>query len=420
MTSNVRVRSFALLGVLAATGACVDSATAPMTTRALMRRDVSVTTPRRGPTRFANSIKYRDKGKKNARAFAGTASLEVRALLGIDGNTTLDVATGTIDNPDASRLLNKIQVKQYAPNGTLQTTSNYKDLSAPTYQATLAGRVRGSKLGVQGTVIGVDGKHSDVISATETVKLRPDVSVDRVIAPVQARLETPIQISALITENNGDVGAFTDCVLAVDGVDVGRGNGIWVDAGRSVSCVFNHIFTTKGTYQLSVRAVSVNPGDWDVSNNSATQAINIIVPNDFTWFGSYFNLRDYVGTKLSEGFYIFRDDGSRTDYRVLENWRHANNWGSNIGGHLPLMNGPLTFALHDEIDGQVLTDYQFDPATALRQQFTNSYEDPDLGTVDIHFDCFDQFRLESIVFEGVTVQVSPAFVRVCSQVQTTA
>ena len=420
MTSNVRVRSFALLGVLAATGACVDSATAPMTTRALMRRDVSVTTPRRGPTRFANSIKYRDKGKKNARAFAGTASLEVRALLGIDGNTTLDVATGTIDNPDASRLLNKIQVKQYAPNGTLQTTSNYKDLSAPTYQATLAGRVRGSKLGVQGTVIGVDGKHSDVISATETVKLRPDVSVDRVIAPVQARLETPIQISALITENNGDVGAFTDCVLAVDGVDVGRGNGIWVDAGRSVSCVFNHIFTTKGTYQLSVRAVSVNPGDWDVSNNSATQAINIVVPNDFTWFGSYFNLRDYVGTKLSEGFYIFRDDGSRTDYRVLENWRHANNWGSNIGGHLPLMNGPLTFALHDEIDGQVLTDYQFDPATALRQQFTNSYEDPDLGTVDIHFDCFDQFRLESVVFEGVTVQVSPAFVRVCSQVQTTA
>src|SRR3982751_6101294 len=127
MESRISVRSFALVGVLMATaGRADDSATAPISIHAQRRLDVSGVTARRGPTRFANSIKYLDKGKKNARGFAGAASLEVRALLGMDGNTTLDVATGTIDNPDASRLLNKIQLKQYALNGTLQTSINYK------------------------------------------------------------------------------------------------------------------------------------------------------------------------------------------------------------------------------------------------------------------------------------------------------
>lgn len=416
MESNVRVRVLALLGIFLGTAACTDNpATAPITTTSLLRRDVSGVTARRGPTRFANSIKYRDKGKKNARGFAGIASLEVRALLGMDGNTTLDVATGTIDNPDASRLLNKIQIKQFAPNGVLQTTTNFKDLSSSTYQTTLAGRVRGSKLGVQATVIGLDGKHSDVVSVTETVKLRPDVSVDRIIAPDRSPLQTPTQISALISENNGDVGARADCVLAVDGVDVGRANGIWVDAGRSVSCVFNHTFATKGTKQLTVRAVSVNPGDWNVSNNSFTQAITIYVPNDVAWFGSYGAIRDWVGTRLMEGFYIETDNGARTDYRQLLELRHYDTWSVNIGGSVALMTGPLTFSLHDEIDGQLLTDFQFDPATATSFEFGGTYEDPDFGTVTFHGDCTDQQRLEQVVYEGVTVNVSPAFVRICSQ-----
>lgn len=375
---------------------------------------------RRGPTRFANRIKYRDKGKKNARGFAGSASLEVRALLGIDGSTTLDIATGTIDNPDVSRLLNKIQLKQYAPNGTLQTTTNYKNVSSPTYQATLVGRVHGSKLGVQGTVVGIDGKHSDVVSATETVKFRPDVSVDRINAPAQSPVMTPVEISALISENNGDVGARADCVLAADGVDVGRANGIWIDAGRSVSCVFDHAFTTAGIKQLTVRAVSVNPGDWNPSNNSATQAITIYSVNDFSWYGSYQSLGEYVGTKLSEGFYIQTDNGARTDYRQLEVWRRAQLWRADVSGNVPLMTGPLTFTLHDEIDGQVLTDYQFDPAVSLPLVFDGTYEDPNYGTVTQHAECMDQARLEPIVFEGITADASVAFVRICSQIFTIA
>ena len=418
MESNIRVRSFALLGILVGVTACADgSPTGLITKTPLLRRDATSVNGRR-PTRFANSIKYRDKGLKHARGRAGiaatAATLEARALLGRDANTTLDISTGAIDAPDASRLLSKVQLKQYAPNGTQQTTANYKDINSPVYQLTLAGRVRGSNLQVQGSIIGVDGKHTDVITVTETVKLRPDVSVDRIIAPAKSRLAVPVQISALISENNGDVGARTDCVLTVDGAEAGRANGIWVDAGRSVSCVFNHVFPTTGTKQLTVSAVSVNPGDWNTSNNATTQTINILLPNDFEWFGSYISLRDYVGTKLMEGYYIETDNGARTDYREYQEFRRFDNWSVNVSGHVPPMTGPLTFSLRDEIDGQLLTEFEFDPATATNQEFSGTYEDPDFGTITYSGNCTDQYRSTQIIFEGQAVNASPAFVRMCT------
>jgi hypothetical protein len=417
--SNVRVRSFALLGILVGSTACADNtATAPITKTPVLRRDAP-SVASRGPTRFANRVKYLDKGLKHARGRAGiaatAATLEARALLGRDGSTTVDISTGSIDAPDASRLLSKVQLKQYAPNGALQTTTNYKEINSPAYQLTLSGRVRGSKLQVQGSVVGVDGKHSDVVTLTETVKLRPDVSVDRIIAPPQSHVAVPVQISALISENNGDVGARSDCVLAVDGVEAGRANGIWVDAGRSVSCVFNHVFPTTGTKQLTVSAVSVNPDDWNASNNSATQTINIALPpNNFTWSGSYISQTALLGTRLMEGYYIQTDNGARTDYREYREFRRYDSWTANIFGHVTPMTGPLTFAFRDEIDGQLLTEFEFDPATATVLEFAGTYEDPDIGTITYQGNCIDSYRLEQIVYEGQTVDVAPAFVRVCT------
>lgn len=413
MESIGRVRSFALVGVLVGVAACADNTTTGPSGKTPSLRS-GVSTARRGPTRFANTIKYRDLGKKNARGFAGLASLEARALLGIDGGTTLDVSTGSIDNPDASSLLSKLQLKLFAPDGTQQTTTNYKDINSPTYQLSLAGRVRSSKLQVLGNIVGVDGKHSDVVLLTETVKLRPDVSVDRIIAPVQASTGTPTEISAVIAENNGDVGARADCVLAVDGVDVGRANAIWVDAGRTVSCVFNHTFTTKGTSQLTVRAIAVNPGDWSAANNSATQSITIVVPNNFAWFGSYIASRDWVGTKLQEGYYSITGVGDRYDFRQTQDIRRMDTWASNVEGHIPAMTGPLTFTLHDEIGGQTLTDFAFDPATATTFPFAGTYEDPAIGTVTFSGSCTDSYRLEPIVFEGVPQDASPAHMRICT------
>ncbi|MGI9166054.1 MAG: hypothetical protein ACR2G5_06670 [Pyrinomonadaceae bacterium] len=45
-------------------------------------------------------------------------------------------------------------------------------------------------------------------------------------------------------ELKGDVGATADLILYADGVEVDRANGVWVDAGGTVSCVFTHTFTS--------------------------------------------------------------------------------------------------------------------------------------------------------------------------------
>jgi hypothetical protein len=408
--SNVRVRSFALVGILLVAAACADSSgPAPIDKTPLLRLGVASHTGGK-PTRFANSKKYRDKGLKAARASAGSASLEARALLGKDGLTTLDISTGAIDAP--SGLLKKIELKLYAPNGTLQSTTKYDKLSSPTYQLTLPGRVRGSALQVKADIVGIDSRSASV-TVKETVKLRPDVSVDRITAPAQSQLTLPVQISALISENNGDVGARADCVLAVDGVEADRARGIWVDAGRSVSCLFMHVFPTTGTKQLTVSAISVIPGDWNALNNIATQTIRIVLPsNEFTWEGGYYASRNYIGTQLSEGYATQPVTGEREDWRLYQDTRRNNSWGAHASGQVGLMTGPLAVSFRDEIDGNPLTLAAFDPID-IATQFEGTQEDPALGSVHFQTGCIDEYVLITTVFEGREIVASPIWVTLC-------
>jgi hypothetical protein len=412
---NVQVRSFALLGILVGASACADnSVTAPITKTPALRLEVASVSARR-PTRFANTIKYRDKGKKHARALAGVASLEARALLGRDGGTILDISTGAIDGAPGAGVLSKIQLKLYAPDGALQTTTNYKGLSTPVYQLTLPGRVRGSRIQVQGSIVGIDGKHADVVTLNETVKLRPDLSVDRITAPAQSRVRMPVNISAMISEQNGDVGARADCVLAVDGVEVDRAHGIWVDAGRSVSCLFSHVFPATGTKRLTVSAISVSPGDWDPANNSAAVMIEIVLPpNQFTWQGSYVAIRDWTGSSFTEGYWTRPDVGDRADWSFNQVVHHADSWAAHVGGHVPAMSGPITFSLHDEIDGTPLNRVEFDPNPDMHVTAEGTEEDPVLGTVHYQTSCTTSFQLVPAVFEGQDVLISPAWLTVCT------
>jgi hypothetical protein len=420
--SNVRVRSFALLGILVGAAACADSpSTGPITKTPLLRHDAASVSGGR-PTRFANSVKYRDKGLKHARGRAGlaatAATLEARALLGRDGSTTLDISTGAIDAPDASRLLSKVQLKQYAPNGALQITTNYKEINSPVYQLTLAGRVRGSKLQVQGTIVGVDGKHSDVVTLTETVKLRPDLSVDHITAPTQSRVRMPVNISALISENNADVGARADCVLAVDGLEVDRAHGIWVDAGGSVSCLFSHVFPTTGTKQLTVSAVSVSPGDYQPSNNSAGGTIEIVLPtNEFSWEGSYYASRDWTGTSFSEGYWT-SSTGDRAEWSLNQVIHRYDTWAAHAVGRIGPTNGPLTFSFHDEIDGTLLNQAEFDPITDIPVSYEVTFEDPVFGTVHEQATCTTGNRAVPAIIEGREVFALAFYLLVCTYVRT--
>ena len=247
------------------------------------------------PTLIRNAVKYRDQGAKPATGRSGSSTLTVRALLGMDGVTELEVTTGVFDPvPTATRPLTRVQVKLLDASGHPLRTLNYNNLTnTGTASFRYDGLARGTTLQVQGNV--VEGRRTDVVTTTATVYLRPDLRV-RLEAPEQVRVGFPVNLVATVSEGNGDVGARADCVLYVDGVEVDRANGIWVDAGGSVSCAFTYVFASAGTKRVRVEAANVSPGDFDLSNNAAEATVQV------TGGGSDFNYsaqaEDYVENTL--------------------------------------------------------------------------------------------------------------------------
>lgn len=112
-----------------------------------------------------------------------------------------------------------------------------------------------------------------------TVKLRPDLPVQDLAFPITAMVQQVVNIRASIPELNGDAGATTTCVLAIDGTNVDQANSVYVDAGGGVTCEFSHTFSTAGTHSIQVTVANPVRGDWDLSNNTAAASITISAAN---------------------------------------------------------------------------------------------------------------------------------------------
>jgi hypothetical protein len=209
-----------------------------------------------------NHIKYRDTGHQAATGRSGGASIQALALIDKSGLAEIEIAA------DAPGTLQHVQIK------TDQHTSNYH-ANSPALTATLPNAGRGTEVQIQANVAGTDGPRTGVVTVTDTVALRPDLVPGGINAPATAPAATPVEISAIVQERNGDTGARATCVLRVDGQPVDRATNIWVDAGGSVSCVFLHAFATAGERQLEVGLEDVAPRDYDDTNNRASGTIRI-------------------------------------------------------------------------------------------------------------------------------------------------
>jgi len=290
-------------------GACTE--TSPLQPRQHMRPVSPLRSVSGIPALYSNSVKYRDAGKPHATGRSGNATVQARALMDKAGVTTIDVTTGELDAAgSAPGAFDKIQVKGLNPQDltTALWVDNYnalKKAGLATYTYSYAKLGYNMPIQVQANVSGIDSR-ADVVTVVERVKRRPDVSVLQVQSPATAAPNVPVTIGATVQELNGDVGARANCVLYVNGVEADRSNGIWVDAGSVVSCAFSHQFTQAGTYQLSIAAEGVVPGDWDLTNNSATGSIQIRTPGDFTYSAYAEDISDY------HEHYFYSDVGTST------------------------------------------------------------------------------------------------------------
>lgn len=226
-----------------------------------------------GPTRVPNTRPYRVTATATATGRSGSATMSARALIDREHHGALEIVAGDFVTPPVGTVT-KVQLKAFDGNGDLLYTSNTTGINAPSVALPLDGLERGQAFDVQANIRDVDNNRTDVLSVTTVGRLRPDLAV-RVSAPETARVGFPVHITATVEELNHDTGARATCALFVDDAQVDQAEGIWVDAGDTVSCAFVHSFAVGGQHQFRVDVANVNPGDWDDANNTAAGSVAI-------------------------------------------------------------------------------------------------------------------------------------------------
>jgi hypothetical protein len=193
-----------------------------------------------------------------------------------------------------------------------------------------------------------------------------------------------------------------------------------VNAGRSVTCAFLPKFQHPGTKQLTVRVMSVIPGDWDDSNNSKSTEITVVDPrpvNEFNWNGQVTGRSNIRGIERSEGFWELPDYEQRMEWSYFkeylgEGWRDANVDGRRSGA----VSGPLSATYKDRIDQTVLNDGAFQPTTDSRTSFEGDQFHPDFGMVHVKQACSSLTRTVSVNTQRGPVFAQVARLLVCSNV----
>lgn len=225
-----------------------------------------------------NEIKYKD-DRPNAKGTGEIGVVETRALLSRDGSATLEITTGSLDTGEPSTTANITKV-QVTVNGI---TTNYNNLDeGSSFVLPLTGVTRYTPISVHTHVKGLNDGRTEVVIVHDQVRRRPDLKVVSVDAPAAVRLNQPFSISAVVQELNGDSGARTNCILEKQGAGiVDRADGIWVDAGDSVQCLFDQTVVTLGAHSYVVKLENTRPSDWDTRFEFAT--FSVLGATDKQW-----------------------------------------------------------------------------------------------------------------------------------------
>jgi hypothetical protein len=278
-----------------------------------------------------NTQHYADRNP-NAVGSSGASTLSMRALLGKNGTTDVDVAAGRGDG-GAPGNLTRVLFRAYNSNEEIAWSQVFANLASPTFHTTFSGMKRGQPIQTQATIRSATSGRSDVVVTSGNVRLRPDLSILSIDAPNRFRAGLPVSIVSAIREANGDTGATATCRLRVNNVEVDHAEGIWVDAGGTVACSFRHTFDVADTYNLEVVVDSEQPADWDTTNNRMSTTIQIDKPSEpFSWLLWAHDVSGYSNYS-DRGCYVSTDgtcssiDYERTDSQQIR-WQFAMLGGS--------------------------------------------------------------------------------------------
>jgi hypothetical protein len=223
----------------------------------------------------SNRVKYRDTGRKPTAAQSGDFTLQLRALLAKNGETTIEATTGVFEERVGVDIIDKtaLRVLSLPEAEPIQAWPR-----APYYRHDMRGLVPGDEVYLQASVKRKGVSRTEIFRVTDTVFRRPDLAVLELRAPVTARVGMPVSFFVSAGELNGDVSARANCSLSIDGSRVDEAVRIWVDAGDVVTCQFAYVFQMPGTFTVSASLTDVSPGDWDDANNAMSRQVTVASP----------------------------------------------------------------------------------------------------------------------------------------------
>jgi hypothetical protein len=348
--------------------ACADTPTgAPATARVPSAR-----TPAVRPTLVSTAVKYRDRGGKPATGRSGNAVVDALALLDKEGTTTLSVTTRHATDWWRSGYIRQAQIKASSPDGKHKFTRNLGGFEedAPPIPAPapiplsqpqgpfpgslqFQGLGRGDQLQLQAHVAGLDGQRTDVVTVTESVKRLPDVRVE-MSAPAEVETGTPVNIMAVVSETNGDMGTYTTCELYVAGQLADQAAGVWIDAGDAVTCAMTWTFAAPGTFPVQVR-VSTAGREWDMANNADSATITVHGESPRFYTSGSFTQSTRVDSVLQEQSWRDGPSGLAGESVYEEVNAQAHQYGS-LYAFMP-MQLPGTLSVHASMStgGRVVT-----------------------------------------------------------------
>ena len=381
--NNPRPRLAWAIACLALTSACTGEPTAPpggLHTNPVLGA--------RGDGLFvSNRQKYADAGAHPVTGRSGSATMSAMAILSSDGSAQLQLVAGgwsgwTRDRRMGTELssgarLNRAQIKVSDPAGShLYTETHFID--AQTASIRVPGLVRGGRVQVQGIIVGADRRRVGVVTTDVPAVLKPDLAVTALQVEPRVHPNTPVSIVGVVQERNGDLGAWADCVLYVDGAERDRAHGIWIDANGAASCLFTQSFASAGSRNLEVRVENVAPGDYQPGNNSASRAIEVeplTTPSPFQ-FQAGFNDARNVSVTVQEGSWA-STDGLRGGESVYTDSADARTQQSYLSAR---MTRPVQFPL-TELSARQFTSIEDVHSTRLFDVAADWTVDYDAGTL---------------------------------------
>jgi hypothetical protein len=281
-------------------------------------------------------------------------SMELRALTGPAG-ADLTVSFAATPGCALPQVLKKIQLKTFAADGTLARTRNLNDVEAP------GGIAKDIDLGdvprdrrIEADVLVQTGtpERTYVLRETTKTRLRPDLVVEEITAPQQTLLGTPVVVSAVIGERNGDVGATA--VVSLSAIP-GATEPVVVPPGGHVTVRFATVtFATAIPVELTVKVDGAVPAEADATNNTRSAILEVtehqlpaprhVLFPSLVGYGAQFNMHLYAPiTPWPAGAgYGDVENKVKTLEPQLVRIFYNDNWDGNANGQFP--DWPVNYA----------------------------------------------------------------------------